>query len=480
MPPDEPLVCRSSDGRRLVVSGADARARALGVQPGMPLAQARAMLPGLVVHEADVAGDSAALARLAGWCLRIAPLTAADAPDGIWIDATGAAHLHGGEAPMLATLVRRLRRRGICVRAAVADTPGAAHAVARHHPGAVAVVPPGEQEAWLRDLPAEALRLPDGMAPPLRQLGFTRIGQLMDAPRAPLVRRFGPAVALRLDQALGHAAEPIRPVIPPGVIGHRLAFVEPLATAESFRLAIAELVRAVCVHLEETGQGARRLDLLFERVDGAVQAISIGTARPVRGDAHLARLLGEKIETVDPGLGVDAMHLLVPLAERLQPSQASALVSREAEADLSVLVDRLENRLGQGRVWRPAVVESDVPERSLRAIPPLAPATGAGWPAALPRPVRLLHPPQQVQAMAALPDQPPAFFVWRGHRHRVRQADGPERIHGEWWRRVGETAAVRDYFAVEDDDGRRFWLFRRGDGEDAATGDLSWYLHGLF
>jgi protein ImuB len=476
---EAPLVTQASDGRRRIVAAADARALALGLAPGMALAHARAMVPGLAVAEADPDGDAQALARLAAWCLRIAPLTAAAPPDGIWIDATGSAHLHGGEAAMLAALVERIGGTGATARAAIADTPGAAHAVARHAGVATSVVPHGESAAALAELPIAGLRLPDDMLTGLHQLGLERIGQLAAVPRAPLARRFGKLPGLRLDQALGRVSEPIRPVFPEELISHRLAFAEPLLTAEAFALVIGELVRAVCVHLEETGQGARRLDLVFERVDGTLQTVSIGTARPVRGDRHLARLLDEKIETIDPGLGVEAMRLLVPLAEPLAYTQA-ATGGDAAAADIAVLVDRIENRLGLGRVYRPAAVESDVPERSVRHVPVLAPPTGAAWPEDLPRPVRLLDPPQPVEAMALLPDQPPVAFTWRGRRHRIRHADGPERIFGEWWRRPAETSAVRDYFAVEDEDGRRFWLFRRGDGADPDTGDLHWFLHGVF
>jgi len=145
-----------------------------------------------------------------------------------------------------------------------------------------------------------------------------------------------------------------------------------------------------------------------------------------------------------------------------------------------VLLDRLANRLGAAFVYRIAPVESDVPERAARRVPPLTPPTHRSWPVDLPRPARLLSPPQPVRALAPLPDHLPVAFTWRRKRFRVRRADGPERIHGEWWRRDAEMQAVRDYFQVEDEDGHRFWLFRRGDGVDAATGDLSWFLHGIF
>ncbi len=445
----------------------------------MPLAHAQALVPGLRIADADPAGDAAALGELAAWCLRYAPLTAADLPDGVWIDATGCAHLFGGEAAMLAHMTTRLARAGIGARAAIADTPGAAHAMARH--GNQFIVPPGNAALALTPLPVAALRLAPEMVTTLRTLGLERIGQLAAAPRGPLVRRFGPALLTRLDQALGRVAEPITPVLPPETVQHRLAFIEPLLTAEALATVIDTLANAVCTALDWAGLGALRLDLMFERVDATVQAVRVGLARPARAPRHLARLLAERLETVDPGLGVEAMRLIVSLAEPMAPEQTrAALTDAEAPADIAALVDRLQNRFGAHRVYRMEPVESDVPERSVRRVPALAFAGPASWPADLPRPARLLPRPQRVQALSVLPDHPPAAFIWRRVRHRIRRADGPERITGEWWRRDGEMAGVRDYWAVEDEAGRRFWLYRSGDGVDRATGDLSWFLHGLF
>jgi protein ImuB len=481
------LVTHAHDGRRLAVAAANQAALALGLRPGMPLAHAQAMVPGLEVAEADPAGDAAALTDLAAWCLRYTPLTAPEPPDGIWIDATGSAHLHGGEAAMLADLVGRLGRSDIIGRAAIADTPGAAWAVARHARQPTTVVAPGQQADAIIPLPVSALRIPGDAAQGLRRLGLDTVGQLAATPRGPLARRFGTEVLLRLDQALGHVPEPITPIVPPEAVQHRLAFPEPLLTAEALAAATAVLVRHVCVTLERLGLGARRLDLLFERVDDAAQILRVGTARPSWDARHLTWLLDQRLGQVDPGFGVAAMHLIVALTEPLVPSQDTAPLTGEgeAEADLSALVDRLAVRLGAGRVFRVLPVESDVPERSVRRAPPVgaslpAELVRAAWPSGLPRPVRLLEPPQPVETLSALPDHPPAAFTWRGLRRRVRRADGPERIAGEWWRRDGERLAVRDYWAVEDELGRRYWLFRRGDGADPATGDLRWFLHGLF
>jgi protein ImuB len=461
----------------MVLAAADAAALGLGLHPGMALAHAQALVPGLLIADADLAGDAAALGRLAAWCLRLSPLTA-PAADGLWIDATGCSHLHGGERAMLEAVLARLAADGVAARAAIADTPGAAHTLARHAPDPVTVAPPGDTVAAIAPLPIAGLRLPAEAVAPLRRLGLETVADLLALPRAPFARRFGAAVLQRLDQAVGRVAEPITPVTPPGTPQARLAFPEPLLTAESFAAVIGRLVRLVCREMECTGLGARHLDLVFERVDGSVQAVRVGTARPSRDASHLGRLLQEQVETVDPGLGVDAMRLLVPLAEPLGFAQMTHLAA-DAEADVAVLVDRLSNRLGAERVWRAAPVQSDVPERSVRRVPAVGAPSGAQWPH-WPRPTRLLHPPQPVEMTSGLPDQPPAAFTWRRHRHRVRRADGPERISGEWWLRDAEMAAVRDYWQVEDDSGRRFWLYRRGDAQEAATGDLRWFMHGVF
>jgi protein ImuB len=489
IPPDSPLVTSGHDGRRLSVAAADAAAAALGLSPGMPLAQAQALVPGLTIHPAEPEADAEALRRLAAWCLRYTPLVAPAAPDGVWLDVTGCAHLHGGETRLLRDLLARCEAQGLAARAAIADTPGAAHAMARHGSlsrkageGRVGVVPIGTTKSALMPLPIASLRLPPDTLESLRLLGFERVEQLAAVPRAPLTRRFGPLVANRLDQALGTVFEPIVPLVPPDLPQARLTFVEPLLTAGAFAAANATLVHTICAALEKTGQGARRLDLVFHRVDGSVQSLRIGTARPSRDGRHLARLLDEKLERIDPGLGIEAMHLIAVLIDRLPHAQTEAVLpgTEVTGTDVSTLVDRLENRLGSRRVWRAAPVESDVPERSVRHVPAVAPPRRTAWPADLPRPVRLLDPPQPVDAMALLPDQPPVAFTWRRVRHRVRRADGPERIAGEWWKRAGEMRSVRDYFRVEDEAGQRFWLFRRGDGDDPATGDLRWFLHGFF
>ncbi|MGH6842932.1 MAG: Y-family DNA polymerase, partial [Methylocella sp.] len=446
---------------------------------------AQALVPGLIVRDAEPAADAKTLDRLALWALQhYAPVAAADPPDGLAIDTTGAAHLHGGEDAMLEEMVARLAASGIAARAAIAGSWGAAHAFARYVARPTLVVPAGESSTAILDLPIAALRLPKNMVEELRVLGFERIGELAAKPRAPLTLRFGPELGRRLDQAMGDLSEPIDPVRPPDLIEAQCVFAEPIGAPETIARATGKLVAQLCAALEAKGFGARRLDLLFHRVDNRVEAIRVGTALPVRDVKRLTRLLRDKFEAIDPGFGIEIMRLAATLAEPLAPKQTTSSLAEEPEADVTSLIDTLANRVGEQHLYRFAPVESDVPERSVRRIAPASPDTGETWPelwpSHWPRPARLLPKPEPIETLALLPDHPPVSFTWRGIRRRVRRADGPERIFGEWWKRDAELFALRDYFRIEDEAGERFWIFRAGNGESAATGDLRWYLHGVF
>ena len=480
-PPEVPLALVHREGGRRVLYAVDPAARRLGLVRGMAAAKAQALVPGLTLLPADPAADHEGLHRLALWALRhLSPVVALDPPDGLLIETSGADHLHGGEAAMLAFLIDRFAGAGVTARAAVAQSRGAAHAAARFLESDKAVIAPGAVETLLKPLPLKALRLAPALVREMRMLGFERVCDIFHEPRAPLALRFGPEPGRRLDQALGRIGEPFDPVRPPDPVEARRLFGEPIGAAETIARYIAKLVAVLCPALERRGLGARRLDLLFRRVDSGFQAIRVGTATPVRDEKRLTRLLCEKIETVDPGFGIEEMILTATLAEPFVEKQATSSLSGEVEADLSGLVDVLANRLGAGRLYRFEPVESDVPERSVLRVPPLAPGSPPTWSGEWPRPARLLPRPERIETMALLPDHPPVWFSWRGVRRRIRAADGPERIFGEWWKRAAERAAVRDYFRVEDEAGERFWIFRSGNGEDPETGSHDWFLHGIF
>lgn len=463
-------------GSRHVIRAACAAAQDIGLHSGMALAQAQALVPNLHVVDATPEEDEASLRELARWALGYSPIVAPDFPDGLWIDIAGAAHLFGSEEELLQDLTSRLVRQGLAARAAIADAPGAAWAVARFGPGGI--VPPGRTVDAVATLSIRALRIGADKVSALHRLGIERIGQLAAMPRAPLVRRFGRDVAMRLDQALGHAFEPITPLIPRETPHAAVAFSDPVSGLEGLKKAVLRLSEDLCRQLERHGEGARRLDLLFQRVDQKGANLRVGTAKANRDPMHLAKLFDERLQTIDPGFGIEEMVLI---ASKVEPFEAEQLQARHmaedghAEPDISQLVDRLGARVGFRRVYRLAAAQSLVPERMTRKIPALAPPTGSAWPETLPRPPRLLNPPEPVVAAALLPDHPPAFFVWRRIRHKVIKADGPERITPEWWN--GDQAlAPRDYYRVEIERGERFWIFR-----DAPTDEGGlWWMHGLF
>jgi protein ImuB len=482
---DAPLILAARIGNQRIVTAANRIALTAGLRVGMPMTKAQILVPDLAVMEAEQEADAEGLEKLAVWALRhYSPIVAADPPDGIVIDASGAAHLHGGEEAMLHDMTTRLAAAGVTARAAMADDWGAAHALARYgrfERGQPAlVIAEGGSGAAIMALPITALRLPAAMVEHLHRLGFECVADLVDKPRASLALRFGPELHRRLDQAMGKLKEAIEPTRPPELIEVRRLFAEPIGAPETLARYIGKLTVELCEKLDAKTLGARRLDLLFHRVDNQIEVICIGTALPVRDVKRLTRLLCDKLETIDPGFGVEVMTLRATLAEPFGRRQLTSLLAEEADADISDLIDILANRVGEENIYRFAPVESDIPERSVRRVPALSAQMGETWRATWPRPVRLLANPEPIETLAVLPDHPPALFIWKGVRRRIKRADGPERIFGEWWVRDTEIPSVRDYFQVEDESGERFWVFRAGDGEDAATGSQAWFLHGFF
>jgi len=474
------LVTAHKQGNQNLLAAACPAARALGLAPGMPLTKARILVSGLDVHPADPEGDGAWLRRLGLFAARRwTPRAAISGPDGLWLDLGGVAHLFGGERRMCERMIAFLRRLGFTARIAIAGTTGAAFALARFGREPIILCPSGREADALAPMPLAALRLDEDVLGRAARLGLERIGELLTMPRAPLQRRFGASLLTRLDQALGRASEPFDPIVPEQPLSVLLRFMEPIATAEAIAEAAGEAVRRLVPDLAEAGLGVRRLVLACGRVDNDVQIVTISTARATRDGPHLAKLLCARIETIEPGFGIERLRLVAARVEPLAPQPIeSELADGKPPPDLALLVDRLAVRLGARRIHRLTALESDLPERSVGTAGPLAATTNwQHWP----RPIRLLSPPEQIdQVMSDLPDGAPIRFKWRGRPYRVVAADGPERVYGEWWRHGAERAAVRDYFQVEAEGGGRFWLYRRGDGEDGATGDLSWHLHGLF
>jgi protein ImuB len=284
---------------------------------------------------------------------------------------------------------------------------------------------------------------------------------------------------LRLDQALGSQQEALTSLVPPEIPRAELRFAEPVGDPEDLKLIIETLCEKLCSDLEVRGIGARRLDLVFIRVDNIAQSARVGLSRPYREPKHLAKLLADRLVVIDPGFGIETATLTASWVEALTEKQTVGrhLALDGSDVDVSQLVDSLGVRLGQNRVFRLSPVESNLPERTIKRVSALHPANGTAWPKHLPRPARLFAKPEEIEAVAEQPDHPPRLFIWRNTRHRVVKADGPERIHGEWWVNESEMHLIRDYYRVETQDGSRYWLFR--DTTADKDGNGNWWLHGV-
>ncbi|HZZ32748.1 MAG TPA: DUF6504 family protein [Phenylobacterium sp.] len=488
-PPDPPPPFVLLETVRAVrrLSAVSVEAARLGLRVGQKATDATALVPELTSAEAEPDADADALAALADWCVRFSPAVAIDAPDGLFLDVTGVDHLWRGEAAMLADLQTRLAKGGLPFRCAIADTPGAAWALA-HFGADGTIAPPGGQAELLAPLPPAALRFDVETWAQVERLGLRQLGQLMSIPRGPFARRFGRAALNRFDQALGREREVLTFRRPPTPWFARLAFAEPISAPEDMARVATDVVAKLCARLETQGRGARRFEIAFHRVDGKALPLSIGLSLPGRDPARIAKLFAPRLDTVDPGFGIEVVTLTAQDVEPISGRQARLDSGSEAtvEEGLAPLVDRLVNRLGAERVWRAAPVESHVPELAVGRARPFAagkPAEVRPWDRATPRPARLFRRPEPVEdVMALTPDDPPTLFRWRGQLHRVRRAEGPERIGEEWWKGAIEgvsTAHVRDYYRVEDMDGSRFWLFRAGLYGDPDVAP-KWWLHGVF
>lgn len=475
-----PLALIGKMGRREEVVAACPGAQALGIHVGMAATHARALVSDLDFRPAELEADAALLDRLALLAVRRwSPIAAVTPTDGLWVDLAGCDHLHGGEERFCRRLLAFCRRAGFTARVAVADTPGAAHALARFGRAELTQVDPHGTVEAISPLPIAALRLAPTALSAARKFGFERIADLLPVARGPLARRLGLPAITRLDQALGGVAEPITPRHDAEVPAVERRLLEPISTADAIEQVMADLLADLAEVLQARGLGARSLRLTGLRVDGTEQVVAIGTSRPTREVSHLLRLLKLRIERIDPGWGLEQFALVAPHTEPLDAVDLGAVLAGETLVrDPARLVDVIAGRIGMRSVFRIAPVESHVPERAVaHSDPNVLPGDWPAWQ----RPVRLFARPEPLHRVIALmPDQPPRRFEWRGTVYKIVAGDGPERVHGEWWRRDAEIWAVRDYYRVEDDAGGRYWVFRRGDGFEDDTGDLSWWMHGVF
>jgi protein ImuB len=528
LPPDAPVVLTVEGTHGPAIHAVTKAAAERGARAGARLTDARALDPALVAVAADPEGDAALIQRLARWAGRWSPLVEVDGPDGLRLDVSGVAHLFGGEEGLIEDVRRRFALIGLTTRVAIAPTVAAAWALARHQP----LSPPREREGpaakrWegeglleqLSPLPVSALRLDADTVRTLERLGLKTIGALLDVPRLALARRFRGAedVVDALDRMLGRKAEVLTAMAADPLPRALVRLEEPATHPEAASQALDRLIPDLVRQLQERHLGARRLSLHGFRVDGSVTVASVATTIPNREPKHLRRLLVDKAAALDPEFGFDAFALTADWTESLDAAQDSLVEEPFGERELARLVDRLTVKLGPKRVRRPRAEESHLPERasgwvgavsgpsplageggssrrlrkgegalSPRASPPHPPTASRRAPRSLARgegltsrPQRLLDRPEAIDVIYATPEGMPRRFVWRRAVHDIARAEGPERIAPEWWRQPS-GARLRDYYRVEDSNGRRYWIYREGVIGDGRGGAPSWFIHGLF
>lgn len=507
-----------------VLTSLSAEAEAAGLRAGQPLRDAMAMCPALVTAAEDAVGDAAFLAALRRWAGKFSPWVAEEAPEGLVIDLTGCAHLFGGEAALLAQVGQDCADLGLTVRAGLADTPGAAWALARHGGGGGAGLPAGRngdaiaQEAHatrsragrrrggggdiprvpmatiaptggtrtaLAGLPVAALRLPPATVEGLARLGLRRVADIAGLPRAALARRFGLEVLKRLDQAMGLEPEPVTPAEAPLHFATRITLPDPIGLRADVEAALDRILPPLCARLKARGRGARRLRLQAFRADGGVSVVEIGLARAADSPDRIRPILLMKLDEIDAGFGIDCLRIEAHQTEPLHAVQhrghfdAAAEAQARAGADTALedLVTRLGARLGSEAVIRLHPADSHIPERTATAMAAAWSAPHAGpWPEPPgPRPLVLFRP-EPVGAPAGDPT-PPARFRFRGRDLATRVAVGPERLLPEWW--LDDPAwrsGPRDYWRVETEGGDRLWLYF-AHGAEVSGG---WFCQGLF
>lgn len=463
----------------MIVTAANALAMRYGITIQMVLADARAIMPDLQVHEDQLTLAPKLLKRLATWCIRFTPIASVDLPDGIILDATGCSHLWGGEQPYLESITEKLSNRGYDVMAAMADTPGVAWAIARYgienqNRKSISIATGKHLEALL-PLPSEAMRLESESVERLHKLGLHRIKQFIYMPRASLRRRFGVQFLNRLDIVTGRVEDIITSVIPPEPFRECLPCLEPIVTTGGIEIALGQLLKMMCQRLREEQKGLRYATFKGYRVDGKIEQIEIGTSRPSHHVEHLFKLFELKISSIEPALGIELFVLEASKVEDHFSTQESLWKATRGLDDhrISELVDRVHMKCGVQPI-RYIPTEHYWPERSIKDASGLQEKPTTAWRKDRLRPLLLLAYPEKIEVTAPIPDYPPMLFQYKGKLHRIVRADGPERIEQEWWLQQGQH---RDYYRVEDQEGKRYWLFRLGHYHDKT---FQWFIHGYF
>ncbi len=471
-----PFVLASPQRRRMIITEVSALAKTKGLYAGMIVADAKITFPNVQVFDDKIELADKLLNKLAIWSVKYTPVAAIDLPNGLILDISGCTHLWGSEEAYLKDIISKLKGLGYHIRAAMADTIGTAWAVSRFGKEK-AIIKHGEQREALMVLPPAALRIQSNIADQLQKLGFYQVKSFMKMQRSALRRRFGEHLLLRLDQALGNKDEIIKPVIPVEAYSERLPCLEPIQTATGIEIALQKLLEALCGRLQKESKGLRTATFKCYRVDDNIEQIKIRTNHPSNSTKHLFKLFEIKIATIEPALGIELFIIEAMKTEDVQSSQQtfwtmnSSLECRE----VAELLDNLENNFGNNIIHRYLPAERHLPEHSIKLATSLKEKPTTEWRTDKLRPPHLFNNPQLIEVTAPIPDYRPMNFRYNGKLHKVIKADACERIESEWWL---NKERHRDYYIVQTEEGKCYWLFRLGHYDDNRNPE--WFVHGFF
>ena len=467
------LVVHAMQHGRMVITAVNKIAAAQGLHAGMVLADAKALIPDVHAVEDQTDFFENLLQKFACWFIRYSPMVAVQAPDCIIINASGCAHLWGGEEKYVQHIVQRMQEMQYDVQIGMAGTIGAAWAMSHYNNGKI-IISGGEKNALLF-LPPASLRIETAVAEKLNKLGLTTNESFLNMPTAVLRRRFGNEFITRMQQALGYVEEHFTAITLPVIYNERLQCGEPISTRTGIEIALHKLLEPLCMHLKKEQKGLRQAIFTIYKTDGKSQQISIGTNRPTAQEAYIFHLFELKIETLWPSPGIELFTLEAPITEAHGAGQEEiwdkeSLISND---NLTSFIDKITNKIGEHKVNRFLPAESYWPENSFTRTNSVTAGTPMQWPVGKIRPLRILLHPEAIMVTAPVPDYPPMLFRHKNKIHKIVKADGPERIEQEWWIQEG---LHRDYYYVEDEQGCRYWLFRSGHYEEQQQ--VKWYLHG--
>ncbi len=521
---DMPLVIVATAANAQSLSSLSMPATALGLQRGMGLSDARALCPDIITRPEEPLRDAAFLTALRRWAGKFSPWVAEEGGEALLIDISGCAHLFGGEEGLAATIEDDCRALRLSYRIGIADTAGAAWAVARFAGQSVLVdrsgdaidqearatrsraskkrkwdriaiqvdtgatpriIPPGQTRQVLGPLPVAALRMDADAVNTLTRLGLHTIADVAALPRGALARRIGLDALKRMDQALGSEPEPISPARPEVRFALRLSLPDPIGLVDDVTAAFERLMEPLCTRLKRANQGARRLRLTVFRADGTRQTEELGLARPSWDADRIRPLIHLKLKDIDAGYGIDVVRLEAYQTEPLTPVQHKGHVEAAAEAkarlapggaaEFDALLSRLGARVGLEAMTRLSPAESHLPEKTANITAAAFSPPVAEWPA--PRGIRpiIMFRPEMISA----DDQgtPPKHFRWRRRSFEATDIAGPERLTPEWWLDDPDwRTGPRDYWRVTTRSGERLWLFE-SHGAEISGG---WFIHGDF